>query len=79
MALKSSENDIIETFLWMEKNDNGDLTLKTAETRPDDLNHSHTVRVSTYGTNTPQEVKSAFYNLFQVLEKYELNKHFLVK
>lgn len=79
MALKSAENDIIETFLWMEKCDNGDLIVKTAEVRPDELNHSHTVRVSTYGTNTPQEVKSAFYNLFQALEKYELNKHFLEK
>jgi hypothetical protein len=79
MALKSSENDIIETFLWMEKCDNGDLIVKTAEVRPDELNHSHTVRVSTYGTNTPQEVKSAFYDLFKVLEKYELNKHFLEK
>ena len=79
MALKSAENDIIETFLWMEKNDNGDLTLKTAEVRPDELNHSHTVRVSTYGTNTPQEVKSAFFDLYRVLEKYELNKHFLEK
>lgn len=79
MALKSAENDIIETFLWMEKCDNGDLIVKTAEVRPDELNHSQAIRISTYGTNTPQELKSAFFDLFKVLEKYELNKHFLEK
>lgn len=77
MALKSSDNDIEETFFWIEKCDNGDYIAKTAEIRPDRLNESHSVRISTYGTNTPNDVKEAFFNLYRVLEKYELNKHFL--
>ncbi len=77
MALKSSDSDIIESFLWMEKCDNSDYILKTVAVSPDRLNESHSIRVSTYGTNVPNDVKAAFFNLYQVLEKYELNKHFL--
>jgi len=77
MALKSSDSDIEESFLWIEKSDNGDYTIRTVSVRPDRLNEGNSIRVSAYSKDTPNEVKMAVFNLYKVLEDNKLNKHFL--
>lgn len=75
MALLTDDCDLNESYLMVYSSGNGDWYVQIIDVDENGQRHSSCVRVSTSGGHAPSEVKIAVAQLWQAMEKHNLNEN----